>query len=55
MWLWRQFLPPPTAFNKLNDMLPKHYEAYNILVKDSQNGTKNGVQWYKDYIEEIKR
>ncbi|KAF2160509.1 hypothetical protein M409DRAFT_29130 [Zasmidium cellare ATCC 36951] len=55
LWLWRKFLPPPTAFDQMNQLLPKYYPAYNILCKDLRDGTQEGIRWFEEYIEEIKR
>ena len=53
VWVYRKFLPPPTAFQRLNGLLPKHYEMYRTLAKDLRDESKKGIKWYEDYCAEV--
>lgn len=54
-WLYRQFLPPPTALDKVNYMLPRYYDMYRLLAEDLRTGGSRGLEWYEQYNTEIQR
>ncbi|KAK5122261.1 hypothetical protein LTR85_004171 [Meristemomyces frigidus] len=52
---YRLFMPPETAFSKVNYMLPRNYEMYKLLAEDMHSGSRKALGWYEDYCAEIQR
>ena len=55
MWLYRKFLPPQTAFARLNEVLPKHYEMYQTLAEDMRDGKQKGIEYYENHLAEVRK
>jgi hypothetical protein len=54
-WLWRKFLPAETPVDRLQQLMLKHGDWYRYLEEDMRTGSREGIQWYEDFIEEVKR
>lgn len=48
-------MPPPDPVLELFRLISTRYEMYRLLLDDYRHGTKTGIQWYKNYIDEIQR
>ncbi|KAF2812080.1 uncharacterized protein BDZ99DRAFT_383261 [Mytilinidion resinicola] len=51
---FRRFFLPRTPFDRVKELMLKHYGMLRTLVDDHVNGTHNGVKWYEDYVEKVK-